>query len=228
MSYLFDGVDDFLEATGAAISAQPFTFSIWVKPAALGADMTVMSQGDSTVTTKFQEVVIQANSTVRFRESDASSAQAATATGSVSLDTWVHAVGVSRSIADRSAYRDGGSRGNNAVSKAFASTDRIAIGKRAGGTATPQYFNGRLAEVAIWSTDLFDDEIASLALGRVPTSIRPARLAAYWPLLNNAEDVVGSFDLTPNGATVDANHPTIYGPGGTVLTPEFDPTGVLG
>jgi hypothetical protein len=76
------------------------------------------------------------------------------------------------------------------------------------------YFAGKIAEVAVWNVALGDDEIASLAAGANPTTIEAEYLVGYWPLLSDANDDIGSNNLTlqphPGEPSFDSeDHPTI-------------------
>jgi hypothetical protein len=74
-----------------------------------------------------------------------------------------------------------------------------------------------MAEIALWSADLTDDEHTALSKGVSPTLIRPQSLVAYWPLFaNDATEIdrwKSGFDLTVIGAT-KAAQPRMYYPSG--------------
>ncbi len=73
---------------------------------------------------------------------------------------------------------------------------------------------GRMAELALWSTELTSGNVTSLyngGLGADPRSVAAGTLVAYWPIcgLTSPEPaVVGSTPLTVTG-TVFAEHPII-------------------
>lgn len=70
--------------------------------------------------------------------------------------------------------------------------------------------NGLLAECAIWSVALTDDEINSLAKGFKPSRIRPQSLVFYAPLVRAAIDVRQGLALTPVNSPTVADHPRVY------------------
>ena len=74
--------------------------------------------------------------------------------------------------------------------------------------------NGRIAEAAVWNTDLTADEIASLGADRVsPLLIRPDNLIAYWPIIGRTSpeiNLMGSGNLTLGGSPATADHCRIY------------------
>jgi hypothetical protein len=65
-----------------------------------------------------------------------------------------------------------------------------------------RFLNGRLAEAAIWNTDLTDDEFAALADGYRPTLIRPNKLVFYAPLIREALEYRGGLSLTVSAPVV--------------------------
>lgn len=67
---------------------------------------------------------------------------------------------------------------------AFSSSDmNVPSGSTWMGAASSSfYLNSKLADVAIWTTSLSAPERAALAGGARPGAIRPASLAAWWPL----------------------------------------------
>jgi hypothetical protein len=72
------------------------------------------------------------------------------------------------------------------------------------------YFDGKVAEAAIWSAALTDAEVASLGKGVSPRLIRPQSLVFYAPLIRNLVDVRGGRTLTNNNTATVATHPRVY------------------
>lgn len=86
--------------------------------------------------------------------------------------------------------------------------DRVGIGCLDRSTAS-LFFQGTIADAAIWSAALTNTEIASLAAGFTPDRIRPQSLQFYAPLVRDLVDVRGGRAITNvNSATV-ATHPRI-------------------
>jgi len=75
-----------------------------------------------------------------------------------------------------------------------------------------------LAEAGLWDAALTDAEVAILGVGYSPLFVRPQSLVAYWPLVRDAKDRVGGYDLTAGGGPVVAAHPRIIYP-----SPQFVP-----
>ena len=128
------------------------------------------------------------------------------------VDVWQHIAVTFVSATERSVFLNGANKVTNtdAQDVNFALFDQILIGthKTVGGTP----FAGRLAHVAIWSTELTDAEILSLANGALPSSIQAASCEAYWPLKSDVRDRIGSNDLTPVNAPTwaTADNPPVF------------------
>jgi len=165
-----------------------------------------------------------------------------------SSGAWHHFAAVFAATNDRRAFFDGGNKGTNSSSVTPAGLDGCSIGRAC--DSTPGYYTtGRIAEAAAYSAALTDAEVAVLALGICPLLVRPASLAAYWPLVRNEDqDRVGDYNMTAyNSPTVEAHPPKIRypipkvylykgGAGPVVVVPAFaaatasaiDPTVILG
>jgi hypothetical protein len=72
------------------------------------------------------------------------------------------------------------------------------------------YFDGRIAEVGIWSAALTAAEVASLADGMTCDKVRPQSLVFYAPLVRDLQDVRGGLTITNNNSATVANHPRVY------------------
>jgi len=137
----------------------------------------------------------------------------ASTTSSFTQNSWQHAAAVfnSLSIGGVRVYLDGGNKGTNALAGSGSNgsfTDTVL------GGGPGNYYDGLLAEWAIWNAELTDAEIAILAKGVSPLLVRPQSLAAYWPLASGQSpeiDIVGGYDLTLNAAPTIADHaPVAY------------------
>lgn len=102
-----------------------------------------------------------------------------------------------------------------ATSPSFNSLDIGAC--QIGGLA--QYWDGRLAECAVWQSVLNAEQIASLAKGFSPRCF-PSGLYMYTPIFDNystrvmnfGADPDGSLDGAPVGTNAFSGHPSIYYP----------------
>ena len=129
----------------------------------------------------------------------------ATSGTSISTATWHHVMGVFKSSTSRIVYLDGVDKVENTDLQDVHVEDltRILIGthKQAGGA----YFEGNIAEVAIWQAELTDANAVSLAAGANPSFINPDNLSKYWRLLSDGTSAIGGNTLiAANGATYDS------------------------
>jgi len=104
---------------------------------------------------------------------------------------------------------NGGGNTTNTDNLVISGFTQIGIGARYtdswGG-----FYNGDIAEPAIWNAALTAAEIASLAKGMTPDKIRPQNLVFYAPLVRNLQDVRGGLTITNNNGATVANHPRVY------------------
>lgn len=130
-------------------------------------------------------------------------AQTATGAGNGwATSTWNHAAGVFTSSL-RTAYLNGGSSGTQSttvtapggLTNPVISINEVQTDVNAGGyghNASNEEI--RMAEVAIWNTDLTSAEISSLAKGFCPKLIRPEYLFFYAPLIRTGSSSI--FEAT--------------------------------
>ena len=130
----------------------------------------------------------------------------------ISTNTWYHVAAAfytSGGNPTLQTYINGSSQGTATVG-AENTLNEILIGARRGGGAVGLYWDGQLAECAVYDTDLTDDEIASLADGMTCDKVRPQSLVFYAPLVRNLQDVKGGLTITNNNTATVANHPRVY------------------
>ena len=75
------------------------------------------------------------------------------------------------------------------------------------------YFDGRMAEAAVWDVALSAEEAAALADRAAPILVRPANLAFYAPLVRALHDVMTGTVGTSSAAVIE--HPPMRYPGRT-------------
>lgn len=90
-------------------------------------------------------------------------------------------------------------------------TNTVAIGVDARLGGTQFWVNGRLAEAAIWSVALTQDERRSLAAGFPPRRVRPQSLVFYAPLLRDVHDLRDARAYLTRGTPSVFAHPRRYG-----------------
>jgi len=208
MARSFNGSSDYMEATSAVAAPAPLTVCGWAKPSSyhdgyLAIECHTTGSGryglrvDSS-----QYVVADHNSGVP---------QPALTTAKYSLDVWQHMAAVFYSgHTARSAFLNGGNKGTNSVNTGTPSVNRTRIGNR---TPTDYFFDGLLAEIAIWDVALADYEIALLATGLNPlcSTSRIVNLVLYQDLIRSPNRPGIGPNVSITGTTV-ADHPRIIAP----------------
>lgn len=146
---------------------------------------------------------------------------AATST-SFSANTWQHACGVFASTSSVSAYLNGGGKATSTVTRAPVSLSTMAVGRLLylGSALSGGAFS--IAYLGVWNAALTDDQVASLAAGYHPRTVRPGSLVACWDLGGFAGehdlDRVGGYNLTPSGSPTWSDSPRIIYPQGPTET----------
>ncbi len=209
MAIDFDGTGDRLEFSGSPISDYPLTMACWFKPDVQNATDSLMTINDFATGNERHELHIAgavAGDPVRYQCNDgAGSVFAATTTG-FNNTSWQHACAVGRSATSRDVYLNGGGKGSNTTSRSPTGMDRMRLGDGTGEYA------GLLAEAAVWNVDLSDAEVARLAKGVSPLSVRPQNIVNYWPLVRSPyNDWVGGFNMTIFGNPTVTGHPPKIG-----------------
>jgi hypothetical protein len=125
--------------------------------------------------------------------------------------TWQHACGVFTSATSRACFLNGGNKGTSATNVTQSALDRLCISGLKDASES-DYFDGRIAEVAVWSAALTDTEVAALGAGASPLGIRPVSLEFYLPLVRDVVDHFESTALTAVAGT-PVEHPAIIYPG---------------
>lgn len=210
MAFSLNGTS-YIEATSTPITQVPFTITCWFLPPNVTADGTLVSIGNSATANRFQLDVngSLAGDPIRISAIAASTATASCTTPFIA-NTWQHAAAVCSSITSRSIYLNGGGKATNTTSITPAGINNIMIGGRWNGGTRGFFFNGRIAEVAIYNAALTDDEVMSLSKGFAPYLIRPNNLKFYNRCIQRSQDLYGGRTLTQVNITT-FDHPRIYG-----------------
>ena len=239
MSRHFNGSSSRLEISTAVLTATPITMCAWINvdqlPSAKGDEMNIVSISDASLGDHF----------MRLRADDAADKIQYVIDGGVPISfpvtstavtagKWHHATGVSHSASDHRVFIDGGSKGSDttSVTPTAGNLDTTSIGVINQSTDV-DFFEGDIADVAIWNIALSDEEIRLLAVtGMSPMLMRPENLVFYVPM-HKAED----FDvingdklprLVPTALTVGKvnpfiKHPNWFIPGQRVIVDPVNP-----
>ena len=203
---------DYLEINSAVALAAPITVSGWMRSNNTLIDQVVLSIVQRGTGEHYMALVATLglnNVWWTARGGIAAPSQAIT-TAPWTANTWHHVCGIEASPTDRRAYLDGGNKGTDATSRTPAGLDRTSIA-RAGFLPSGFAFSGDLAHVAVWDAALTDAEVASLAAGASPLSMRRDSLIAYWPVGGHSPepDIVGGLDMTLFGAPAQSEEPPV-------------------
>ena len=143
---------------------------------------------------------------IAYASQNGGSQTAVSATTNYALNSWHHAAYTSTSALG-TIYLDGGGK-NTVVPVGGAGSFPGTTTPVTGGAAQLRFFDGRIAEFAMWTAVLTDAEILALAKGIPPSQIRRNSLVLYWPLwgVSSPEpDLGGNRNGTVTGATL-ADH----------------------
>ena len=207
-----------LDVSQAIVAAAPLTMAAWFYANDITTEHTICSISDTGGTTDRFAMLANgdlAGDPIRASARASDSPSAAATSTSYSASTWQHACAVFASSTSRSAYLNGGGKVTDTNSRTPAGLDSTSVGVLLPLIAS--YMDGLIAELGIWNVALTDAEVASLAKGYSPASVRPQSLVSHWMLLGNTSPEVdlrtNKFNLTVTGAT-KAAHCRILNPGG--------------
>ena len=213
--------ESLLNDTGI-IDVTPATLAVWFNADNVTSDYTILWLGANNSDVKYLALKImgaQGGDPVRAETAYGEVRSADTSAG-YTASAWHHGCAVFAAANDRRVYLDGGNKGTSALDRSIGTDlDRVAIAAHEG--STPVYFDGTLAEAAVWNVTLTDAEVAILALGYSPLFVRSQSLLFYVPLIRDTDnDIVGGLHLTAGGTpTVSAHPPIIYPANVQVGTP---------
>jgi hypothetical protein len=213
----FDGVDDYVSATGYNVGTGNFTIEAWIKPTAFVQSGIIVQGGYGFAKGYLVDFNATGQGTLRIE----TAATVGTGNGSVSsplnaiaLNTWQHiAISVTR-----------GTSGN--LTKMYVNGVLVASGNIAAGdlanttlnigriTNNGNYFPGSIDEVRIWSRALCQSEIQANMNCEEPAAV--ASLQANYHLNQgniNADNtgITTAFDATANGRNGTLNNFTLNG-----------------
>lgn len=206
MSIDFNGTTSYIEASSAAVTDVPLTLAAWFNADIITQNIVILGVASSTADSSF--VIIAAGAATGDpvqAQTRVAGSNGTSAAGGFSANTWTHAAGVFSANNNRLAYKDGVAGTANTTSLTMSSLDRTGIGVRSGATRS-NYFDGEVAEAAVWNAALTAGEISSLAAGFKPTLIRPQSLVFYAPLIRETIEPKGGLSLTTNVITVTPHY----------------------
>src|SRR5690606_20525464 len=136
---------------------------------------------------------------------------AASSTTGIEIDVWRPVLAVFISSTSRKLYYYNDAVGTNTDSSAptFSNFDRFVVGVSP--IADADWFNGDIAEVAIWNAELTQVDFNSLKAGALPNSIKSDDLIDYWSLETQASTQTGVNNtvLTATNTAQADDHPPV-------------------
>lgn len=151
-----------------------------------------------------------ANDPVRWISWDGEKQYGASTTTGYTADTW-HSVIACKTLASRpgAVSLDGAEFSISIKIGASGNTPLLSISS----AGVYRAIAGDVAEIAIWNVDLslpeYAADVAALAQGINPMTIRPADLVHYWDLTRGLQDRVGGCTLTPFNSPTVSEHPRV-------------------
>ncbi|RPJ39907.1 MAG: DUF2163 domain-containing protein [Planctomycetaceae bacterium] len=216
MSISLNGSTQYLKVAQSLVTQAPLTVAAWMKPTSDSASqycvaVDVAATSGHKVAGSVGPFGSVAGDPVDAVSYDGTAFGIAATTSGYSTGAWQLVCGVFASGTSRASYLDGGSKGTNSDNRPGTGANEFIVGARRGDSALG-HFAGKLGYVAVWDIDLNDAEVAELAAGVDPRSVRPEHLVACWPLVSNGNDVVGTKHLTAYGSPSwdGADNPPVY------------------
>lgn len=203
-----------------SLSVTPVTLSCWVRPVAYAADQTVLALTSSTDITPYMLLRLSSADPgklrVFHRGSTAATEGWAQSTNAVATNQWTHVAGVLASLSARTAFVGGTPGTTDTVAVPGHGTNTQAVVGALRRTTYLQGFNGSIADAAIWNVALTADEVASLAAGASPLTVRPQSLVFYAPLTGESTttevNLIGPALSLSNSPARATSHPRIFAP----------------
>lgn len=219
----------YLRIASASITAAPLTMACWFYPTDFTNFQVLMSinnSGSSFNNFRLDFRGDAAGNKLSWLAWDAGAGPNGvdSTAGASGTSAWYHAAAVAASASSRTVYFNGGNSAANTVSVTPSGLNDTEIGAyRFGSSAPGSFFDGYMAEVAMWSAALTAAEVAKLASGVPCDQIRPANLVYYIPGIADILDRKGTAWTNNNSVGFTAHPKQIWRP--TLLRPRAPFTG---
>lgn len=212
MAIVLNGSTQYGSYAGAVKASTPLTMVGWIKAATPPSTaLTLLDLHNSGAAANRHHMQARTNDSgniVARAGQSAAASSASTSTG-YSSGVWHQFVVEFISATSRTARLDDAGMGSDSTSITPSGINLTVLGAN-GGSGFTEFWQGKLAAVAIYNVaDLSAGERADLLI-TTPDNVRASDLLAYWPLISDANDVVGSFNFTLTGSpTFDSDYPDI-------------------
>ena len=213
----FDGAssEEYI-TTSSPISAFPLSMAAWFYVENITAVEPILSIGDKDVDIMrfimYSRGDLVGDPLQGFHNLDGTQTANANSTIAITANVWHHGLAVYTAANDVDIYLDGGNSANDTVGDgAISGLDQLAIAGRAQ-LSTALFFDGRIAEAAVWNASLTAAEAVTLGKGFSPAFVRPQNLVFHASLIREVIDVRGGLTLTAGGTPTVIPHPRMIYP----------------
>lgn len=205
------------------ITAAPFTVSTWVRTdtdvVAAANDPNIIQIQDASDAQNYWRLNADSDTEAGefcFGYADTSQTyEKAVSTQIINTDQWFNVVGIADSGASIRCLVDGANEGTQTGFDLTPSgIDSVSIGQEADSTPG-DWWDGQIAEVAIWNVVLVPAELNELAAGASPLLVRPFSLVALWQLIGRTSpeiDIIGGHHAALTNAPTVYQHPPLKYP----------------
>jgi hypothetical protein len=222
MARSFNGSTQYMEHAAAVVGSHPLSMCCWffANNVTSNGDLIAITNSASNAGRNCFRLAIRGNEAgdpLQSLQNDDTLGGGSIAASTIgySASTWHHAASVFASSTSNTVYLDGGNNTTDATDKTPPSVNRTTIGALRQATNV-NFFAGRLAFPCVWNAALTAAEIASLARGAHPSTVRPESIVALWELTGGSSpepDRFGGFGLTLTASPTVADNPRILLPG---------------
>lgn len=216
MAHNFNGSSNYISA-GNVLDKNwndPWSISFWMRAGTQSNNKFVFCKQQSSGNyTGYGVYMLSTHKIAAFNQSSPSVNIYMSGGTNVNTNQWLHVLATKNNTSSTTSFQiyiNGAAEslslisGNTHTSSTLSNAN-FSMGSR---NNAELFFNGNLAEAAVWGAELSSADAASLAKGMTPEKVRPQSLEFYAPLVRNVFDQTG-FALTNGGATV-SDHPRIY------------------
>ena len=197
----------------------PLTLAAWCRPVQDTAAQIVLAVGTTTNATERAQIFLNGTDpSDRFIGGVINAAGTAdNVTNSLggSIGTWAHVGMVVASATELRIYGNGTKATRTIPTITLNGLNQVALGARKS-TSFGAFWDGTIAETAVWSVALTDAEMTSLASGAAPFMVRPSALVFYAPLTGREAasewNLFGAAVILTNSPAAGTTHPRIYRP----------------
>lgn len=201
MSRVFAALTDYLDRSGAILTAAPLSMAVIGKTTALSGTQTLVSLGISGSNQNRFSISLTPGGSVRADARDGVGPQTAFTGAVLSAGVRFSALGVF-DTASISVYLNGGNGGTNGSTRVPSGVNYTLIGK---GPDNTNGFKGELGLVALWNAALTEDDAIGLHAGASPNDLGPAgSLISLWDDVEILTDWYGQTLLVAHATTTSA------------------------